>query len=146
MTSPSARPSLRLYTTSPQPVGLGRLDADLDPMHEIGAAGADVGAEDVRAVALVVHAAGDLACGIGDRARVTEDVHGHSSDRRQEYLQVATCYQLGEHAARLLEEAAAQVALRDAEALRDSRQIPDRLDRGLRYPRIAVLGEHVAVR
>ncbi len=45
---------------------LRRLDAHLDAVHQIGPAGADVGAEHVRAVALVVHAAGDDRVGVGD--------------------------------------------------------------------------------
>ena len=40
-------------------------DALLDRVREVGAAGADVGAEHVRAVAFVVHARGQLHRGIG---------------------------------------------------------------------------------
>ena len=48
--------------------GLGAADALLDGVGQVRAAGADVGAEDVRAVALVVHARGQRHGGIGELA------------------------------------------------------------------------------
>src|SRR6185503_9911125 len=43
-----------------EPAGLPGARALLDSVKQVGPAGANVGAEHVRAVALVVHAAGDL--------------------------------------------------------------------------------------
>ena len=106
-------------------------DALLDAVRQVRPAGADVGAEHVGAVALVVHAAGELARRIGERGEIAEDVDGLAADRRQEHLEVGPGDQLREHAAGLLEQRAAQVALGDAEALGDAGQVPDRLDRGL---------------
>lgn len=40
---------------TPLPASLGRAHALLNAVNEVGAAGADVGAEDIRAVTLVVH-------------------------------------------------------------------------------------------
>ena len=136
---------LAVVDDEPASALLGGPDAHLDAVREIGPAGADVGAEDVGAVAFVVHAAGDLAPGIGDRARVAEDVHGDAADRGQEDLQVVAGHELGEHAPGVLEQAAAQLALRDAEALGDARQVPHRLDRRLRHPGVAVPGQDLAV-
>ena len=45
---------------------LRHLDADLDAMREVRPAGADVGAEHVGAVALVVETAGDLRLGLAE--------------------------------------------------------------------------------
>jgi hypothetical protein len=42
-------------------------------VHEIGAAGADVRTEHIRAVAFVVHAARDGAAGIGQRLDVADE-------------------------------------------------------------------------
>jgi hypothetical protein len=53
---------------------LRALDALFDGVREVGAAGADVGAEHVRAVALVVDARGEFHLGVGQVARVAEDV------------------------------------------------------------------------
>ena len=64
------RPALlAVVDDQPDAAGLGGRDADLDAVHQIGPAGADVGAEHVRAVALVVHPAGDLRGRIGERWR-----------------------------------------------------------------------------
>ena len=51
-------------------------DAFFDAVGEVGAARADVGAEDVGAVTLVVYAARQLLLRVGDRRGVTEDVRG----------------------------------------------------------------------
>src|SRR5215207_4615935 len=48
--------------------------ADLDPVHEVGPAGADVGAEHVGAIALVMDAAGDHGVGLADQVDVAEQV------------------------------------------------------------------------
>ena len=72
------------------PAALRALDALLDRMRQVGPAGADVGAEHVGAVALVVHAGGELDLGVGQVARVAEDVDGLPADGRQEHLEVAS--------------------------------------------------------
>jgi hypothetical protein len=78
-----------------------------------------------------VHAAGERALRIGDRARIAENVDRDAADRRQEHRQIGPGDKLGIHAAGLLEQRAAQLVLGHAEAFRDARQIPDRIDRRL---------------
>lgn len=51
---------------------LRALDGLLDAEHQVRPAGAHVRAEDVRAVALVVNAHGDLGFRVGDQVRVAE--------------------------------------------------------------------------
>ncbi len=103
----------------------------LDAVNEIRPAGADVGAEHVGAVALVVHAAGERAALVPHAARIAEDVERDAADRRQEHREVRTRDQLRIHAAGLLEQRAAQRVFLHAETFRDAGQIPDRLDRRL---------------
>jgi hypothetical protein len=63
------------------------LDAFLDGVRQVGPAGADVGAEHVRAVALVVHAAGvSVDLGSASARHVAEDIDRLAADRRQEDL------------------------------------------------------------
>src|SRR5258708_4693080 len=62
---------------------LRRGDAHLDAMREIGPAGADVRAEDVGAVALVMDAAGELPRGVGDGGEVLEEIDRDAPDRPQ---------------------------------------------------------------
>ena len=56
----------------------------LDAVGEIGPAGADVGAEHVRAVAFVMDAAGERLALVAEDGRIAEDVERHAADRRQE--------------------------------------------------------------
>ena len=53
--------------------------------------------------------------------------------------------ELGKHAAGLLEERAAQLALRDAESLGDAGQMPDRVDRDLGDRDVARVVQDAAV-
>ena len=112
----------------PRPPFCAGARALLDAVHQVGPAGADVRAEHVRAVALVVHAAGDRRGGIGELGDVAEQVDRHAADGRQEHVQVGPRDELGEHAGRLLEQRAAQARLGGAEALGDAGQVPDRID------------------
>ena len=122
------------------------LHAFLDAVDEVGPAGADVGAEHVGAVAFVVHAAGERALRIGERGGVAEDIERDAADRRQEHLQVGARDEFREHAAGLLEQGAAQLALADAEALGDAGQVPDRIDGDLGDRDVARLVHDDAVR
>ena len=131
--------------TTPTPALLRHLDADLDAVREIGPAGADVGAEHVGAVALVVEAAGDLRLRLAELRHVAEEIDRGAADRRQEQFEVGPRHQLGVHAAGLLEERAAQIDLGHAEALGDAGQPPHRLDRGLGHAHVAVPLQDVAV-
>ena len=79
-------------------------------MREIGPAGADVGAEHVGAVALVVHAAGERRVAVAELGRIAEAVDGGAADRRQEDLEVGARDQLRIHAAGLLVQSAPQIA------------------------------------
>ena len=123
---------------TPRPPACACARALLDAVHQIGPAGADVGAEHVRAVALVVHAAGDRRGGIGELGDVAEHVDRDAADRRQEHVQVGPRHELGEHAGRLLEQSAAQARLGGVEALGDARQMPDRIDGDLDHGQAAV--------
>ena len=91
--------------------------AFLDAVDQIGTAGADVGAEHVGAVALVMHAAGDPGAVVGQLGDVAEQIDRHAADRRQEHLQVGPGHQLRKHAGGLLEQRAAQIVFGGAEAL-----------------------------
>ena len=91
--------------------------AFLDAVDEIRPAGADVGAEHVGAVALVMHAAGELGARIGEPRHVAEQIDRGAADRRQEHAQVRPRHQFGEHAGGLLEQAPPQRRLGGAEAL-----------------------------
>src|SRR5438477_632155 len=73
---------------------LRRPDAFLNAVSQIGATGADVGAENVRAVTLVVDPTSQWTRRITDGGRVTKDIQSGASDRRQENMQVAPCHQL----------------------------------------------------
>src|SRR3984893_13864291 len=59
-------PLLAVVHDDPDPAMLRGLDADFDAVHEIRPARADIGAEDIRTVALVMDAAGDNRVGGGD--------------------------------------------------------------------------------
>mmetsp|Transcript_5882 Transcript_5882/g.12842 ORF Transcript_5882/g.12842 Transcript_5882/m.12842 type:complete len:208 (-) Transcript_5882:987-1610(-) len=110
---------------------LGGAHALLDAVKQVGPARADVGAEDVGAVALVVHADGERLVWVGDGSVVAEDERGRAADGRQEDGEVRARHQLGEHAARVLEELAPKHALFKLEALGDARKVPDGLDGAL---------------
>ena len=137
---------LAVVDDEPHAALLRHLDADLDAVREIGPARADVGAEHVRAVALVVHAAGDLGGGAAQRADVAEEIERHAADRRQEHVQIGPRDELRKHASRLLEQHAPQLPLGDVEAPRDARQMPDRIDRRLRHAHVAVVVQDRSVR
>ncbi len=83
---------------------LGAADALLDAVGEVRPAGADVGAEYVRAIALVVHAAGERHVAFGEPLGVAEHVDRVSADGRQKDLEVAAGHELREHPAGLHEE------------------------------------------
>ncbi|CCD99338.1 hypothetical protein BRAS3809_2590011 [Bradyrhizobium sp. STM 3809] len=120
---------------------LARGNAFLDAVDQIGAAGADVRAEHVGAVALVMHATCDLGPGIIQLGDVAEQIDRGAADRRQEDLQVRPRHQLRIHAAGLLEQATTQIGLAGAEARGDTRQVPHRVDRDLDH-RHAAIGMH----
>jgi hypothetical protein len=92
-----------------------------------------------------VHAGGEFDLGVGQVARVAEDVDGLAADGGQEHFEVAARDQFGVHAAGFLEQHAAQVGLAAAEALGHAGQVPHRLDGGLGDHGGAVGGEQLAV-
>ena len=96
----------------PDAAGLRAADALLDRVRQVRPARADVGAEHVGAVALVVHARGERDVGIGEIARIAEHVDGLAADRRQEHFEIAARDELREHAAGLLEQRAPQIGSR----------------------------------
>lgn len=95
-----------------------------DAVGEVGSAGANVAAEHVAAVALVVNSAGAGEVLVAQLGRVAENVDGNAANGREENVEVGAGDELGEHAASLLEQAAAEVADLNAEALGDARQVP----------------------
>ncbi len=87
---------------------LRRTNALLDAVCEIRAARADVRAEDIRAIALIVNPTGQWAHRVMEGCRVTEDIQRRAADRRQKNVQVATRDQLRIHAGGLLEQGSTQ--------------------------------------
>src|SRR5205807_10625740 len=136
---------LAIVDPEPDAARLRHLDGDLDAVGEIGPAGADVGAEHVGAVALVVNAAGQRSAAVAELCRIAEAVDRGAADRRQKYLEVGPRHQLRIHAAGLLVQAAAQVGLVEIETFGDTRQIPHRIDRRLHHTHAAVPGDDIAV-
>src|SRR5271165_2951367 len=111
------RPSLlAVVNDDPDPALLGGVDADLDAVHEIGAAGADVGAEHVRAVAFVMDAAGDDGAGFGDLLHFAKEIDRHAANWRQQDLDVGPGHELGEHPPGLLEQGAPQIGFGNPKA------------------------------
>ncbi len=90
-------------------------------------------------------AAGELPRRVGDGGEIAEKIDRDAADRRQEDLEIGPRHQLRKHAARELEEAAAQIGFGDGEALGDAGQIPHRLDRRLCHPRRAIVAQDRAV-
>ncbi len=124
---------------------LRALDAFLDGVREVGAAGADVGAEHVGAVAFVVNASRQFDRGIRQIGRVAEDVQREVPDGRQKHLQIGPRDQFRVHAAGFLEQHAAQLGLAAAKALGHAGQVPHRLHRRLGDQRAAGRQQHLAV-
>ena len=92
-----------------------------------------------------MHTAGDPGARIGQLPHVAEQVDGDAADRRQEHAKVGPRHQLGEHAGGLLEQAPPQRGFGGAEALRDTGQIPHRIDRNLDHRHAAVGMDGTAV-
>src|SRR5438552_2583512 len=91
-------PLLAVVDDQPDSALLRGLDTDFDPVHEVGAAGADVRAKDIRAVALVMDAAGGHRAGLGNPLDLAKDIDRRAADRRQEDLEIGPGDELGEHA------------------------------------------------
>src|SRR5580704_12356920 len=125
--------------------GLAGARAFLDAVDQIGTAGADVRAEHIGAVALVVDPAGDFCARIVELGDVTEQINRRAADRRQKYLQIGPRHQLRKHAGGLLEQRAAQIPLGRAEAMRDAGQVPHRIDGDFDHRNAAVLVDDIAV-
>src|SRR5215471_267703 len=138
-------PFLAVVDDDPDPAPLRGLDADLDAVHEIGPARANVGAEHVRAVALVMHSAGDYATWLGDLLDGAEEVNRRAADRRQEHLDVGPGDKLREHAAGFLEQGAPQIGFGNAKARREPGKMPYRIDRRLGDADLAIGEQHPAV-
>src|SRR5262249_1658840 len=105
--------------------------AFLDPVDQVGTAGADVRAEYVRAVALVVHPTGDPRQRIGKPTDIAGQIDRDAAHRRQEHAHVGARDELRINAGGLLEQGAPQIRLGRPEVLRDARQVPHRINRDL---------------
>ena len=114
-------------------------------MREVGAAGADVGAKNVRAVAFVVHARRQFNVRVSECADVAKHVERLAADGGQEDFEIAARHQLGVHAAGFLEERAAQVAFAHAKALGHTGQPPHGLDGDLGHRGRGVVHQDAAV-
>src|SRR6516162_1982567 len=100
---------LAVVNDNPDPAPLGGLDADSDPVNEIRAACANVRAEYIRTVALVMDAAGDHRARLRKTLDLAKEIYRRATDRRQQDLKVGTRDQLGKHAACLLEQGTAEI-------------------------------------
>ena len=120
-------------------------DALFDAVNQIRPTRADVGAENVGTVALVVHAHRQIGLGSMDFTGIAEHIGRHASDGRQEHVQIHPCNQLREHAAGLLEKDAPEFALFDLEPVSDPRQIPNRLEGDLGDATLAVVSKQFTV-
>src|SRR5712671_2362022 len=138
-------PLLAVVDDDPDPALLRGLDADFYPVHEIRAARADIRAEDIRAVALVVNAAGDYRVRFGDPLDITKEIDRRAADRRQQDLNIGPGDQLREHAPGLLEKRTPQIGLGDAKAGGQPRQMPYRVDCRFGDTDFAIVEQHPAV-
>src|SRR3984893_16961258 len=75
-------PLLAVVDDDPAPARWRGRDADFYPLQEVRAARADVRAKDIRAVALVVNAAGDHRVRVGDTLDITKEIERRAADRR----------------------------------------------------------------
>src|SRR5579885_1813767 len=108
-------------------------------MNQIRPARADIGTENVRPVAFVMHATGDGRAWIGKLADIAKEINCRPADRRQKDLQIGPGHQLRKHSGSLLKQGAAQRILARAKTLRDTGQIPDWINRDLDDGNAAVL-------
>ncbi len=83
--------------------------------------------------------------GSASRVDRAEEIDRHAADRRQKDFEVGPGHELGEHAARFFEQGAAQLGFGDREAAGEPRQVPDRVDRGLGDPNLAIVEQHLAI-
>ncbi|MNL14672.1 hypothetical protein D3C87_1356240 [compost metagenome] len=114
-------------------------------MRQIGPARADIGPEDIRSIAFVVHAAGHAGLRLAQLGHIAEEIERHATDGRQEDLEIRPRHEFREHAAGLLEQAAPQDAFLDIEAPRQPRQVPDRVHGSLGHAHIAIGIEDLAI-
>mmetsp|Transcript_15028 Transcript_15028/g.35429 ORF Transcript_15028/g.35429 Transcript_15028/m.35429 type:complete len:298 (-) Transcript_15028:633-1526(-) len=106
-------------------------DALLDAVDEVGSARADVGAKDIRAVALVVHSDSARLRGVAAVLGGPEDVDSLSADGREEDVDVGARDELREHSSCLLEHGAPKRGLRDPKPLCHAWKVPHVLDGSL---------------
>src|SRR5215470_17970181 len=115
-------PLLAVVDNDPESARLRHAHTFLDPVDEIGTAGAYVGPENVRSTALVVHTASNRRPWVDKLLDVAKKVDGRASNWRQKNLQIRARHQFRVHTACLLEQRAPQGSLGGAEAFRDARQ------------------------
>mmetsp|Transcript_11965 Transcript_11965/g.21204 ORF Transcript_11965/g.21204 Transcript_11965/m.21204 type:complete len:242 (-) Transcript_11965:200-925(-) len=115
-------------------------------MRQVRTARTDVAAEDVRSVALVVHAHREGHVLVRDFFDAAPHVDCEAADRREEGVEVRARHELRVHHIGLLEERLAKRSLRASEALGDAREVPHGLDRELGDVRLTVVRQHVTVR
>jgi hypothetical protein len=138
-------PLFAVVDDDPDAALLCGLDANLDPVDEIGAASADVRAEHVRPVALVMDTTGDHGAGLRDPFDGTEEIDRHAADRGQQDLEIGPSHEFGKHPPGLLEQGAPQIGLGDPEAGGQPGQMPHRIDRRLGDADLAIVEQNLAV-
>src|SRR6516165_3502362 len=125
--------------------GLSAARAFFDTVDKIRPASADIGAEDVGPVALIMYPARNEGARVLQLLNVAEQIDGGASHRRQEDLEIEPGHELRKHSGCLLEQRATQSHFTRAETFRDSRQIPDRIDGDLDNGDGAILVHHLTI-
>lgn len=82
---------------------LGTLDGLLYTEDEVRSTGADIRPENVGTRARIVWSTGDLGIRVGELGGVSHDVDRHTSDGREEDLDIRSSQQFGIHPACILE-------------------------------------------
>ena len=136
---------LAIVNDDAESAGLSGACAFLDAVDQIGTAGADVRAEHIRAIALVMHAAGYLGGVVRQFADVAEQIGRRAADRREKNLQIRPRHQFRKHARGLFEQLPAQIVFGGRKALGQARQIPYRVDRDFDHRDASVLVYELAV-
>src|SRR5215831_13231408 len=117
-----------------------------DPVDQIRPTGTDVGAEDVRPVALVMHTASDLCPRVVQFLDLAKEINCRSPDWRQKDLHIGARHQFGKHPRGLFEQDAAQVGFHRTEAFGNAGEVPHRIDGDLDHRDAPVLMYHTSVR
>src|SRR5215468_1513419 len=129
-----------------KPARLRRSRTFFDPVDQIRPTGTDVGAKDVRPVALVMHTASDLCARIVQFLNLAKEINCRSPNWRQKDLHIGARHQLGKHPRGLFEEGAAQIGFYRVEACGNAGEVPHRIYGDLDDRDAPILMHHTSVR